>query len=101
MSVRSMQQSPFIAGVIEGDVGQYIVLVTSDRHDYFLRIPVGADGKWSTENTTTPREISQKFMTPGRMNLRISLVEVGGNAPLSQVNQEIFVVTESQLSFGR
>ena len=101
MSVSSMQQTPLIAGVVEGDMGQYIVLITTDRHDYFLRVPVGADGKWSTENTTTPREISQKFMTPGRMNLRVSLVELGGNTPLTQINQEIFVVTESQLSLGR
>ena len=99
--VSSLQKMPILEWVVEGDPGQYIVLITTDRHDYFLRVPVDTDGKWSTQNTTTPRNIIQQFMTFGRMNLRVSLIEVGRNIPLSQTNQEIFVVTESQLSFGR
>ena len=76
-------------------------MITNNKNDYFVRIPVESNGTWSTKNTTTPREILNDFLIPGRVELRIAVLTLGRDISLSQINQKIFVVSKSHLTFGK
>jgi hypothetical protein len=88
-------KSPTSALTAEGKInktwGTYMVKLSSNTSEFFMEMPVNANGVWSSTNTNTPTMYRSRIVVQGENLLTFTLLDSKTKSPIARTQVKAYV----------